>query len=73
MSSIDPGVRRWIASAVFRCLCRQAGTTRAGKSFSSDYPFEEMEEASEWFNAAEIGEKIGRENAKRLFKLEALG
>jgi len=27
-----------------------------------------MEEASQWFNAAEIGE-----NAKRLFKLEALG
>jgi hypothetical protein len=49
-------------------LCRRAGTTRAGKSFYSDYPFEEMEEASQWFNAAEIGE-----NAKRLFKLEALG
>jgi len=28
-----------------------------------------MEEASRWVNAAEIGEK----NAKRLFKLEALG
>jgi len=27
-----------------------------------------MEEASQWFNAAEVGE-----NAKRLFKLEALG
>jgi len=27
-----------------------------------------MEETSQWFNAAEIGE-----NAKRLFKLEALG
>jgi predicted TIM-barrel fold metal-dependent hydrolase len=44
--------------------------------FSSDYPFEEMEEASQWFDAAEIGEndreKIGRENAKSLFKLEAL-
>jgi predicted TIM-barrel fold metal-dependent hydrolase len=44
--------------------------------FSSDYPFEEMEEASQWFDAAEIGEndreKIGRENAKRLFKLETL-
>jgi len=44
--------------------------------FSSDYPFEEMEEASQWFDAAEIGEndreKIGRENAKTLFELEAL-
>src|SRR5471030_1907106 len=22
MSSIDPGIRQWIASAVFQCLCR---------------------------------------------------
>lgn len=41
--------------------------------FSTDYPFEEMEEASDWFDAAEIGEndkqEIGRDNARRLFKL----
>ncbi|WP_153099076.1 amidohydrolase family protein [Paraburkholderia hayleyella] len=41
--------------------------------FSADYPFEVMEEASTWFDAAEIGEndrqKIGRDNARRLFKL----
>jgi 2,3-dihydroxybenzoate decarboxylase len=41
--------------------------------FSSDYPFEEMEEAATWFDAAEIGENdreaIGRDNARRLFKL----
>jgi gamma-resorcylate decarboxylase len=57
-------------------LCRRPGTPRVSKSFSSDYLFEEMEEASRWFDAAEIGEnnreKIGRENAKRLFKLDTL-
>jgi predicted TIM-barrel fold metal-dependent hydrolase len=41
--------------------------------FSTDYPFEAMEEASEWFDHAEICEndrvKIGRDNAKRLFRL----
>jgi predicted TIM-barrel fold metal-dependent hydrolase len=41
--------------------------------FSTDYPFEEMEEAATWFDAAEIGENdreaIGRDNAKRLFRL----
>ncbi|MBY8608804.1 MAG: amidohydrolase [Burkholderia sp.] len=41
--------------------------------FSTDYPFETMEEASTWFDAAEIGDndrqKIGRDNAKRLFRL----
>jgi len=41
--------------------------------FSTDYPFEEVREAAEWFDAAPISEadraKIGRENARRLFKL----
>ncbi|WP_235993884.1 amidohydrolase family protein [Paraburkholderia solitsugae] len=41
--------------------------------FSTDYPFETMEEASAWFDRAEIGDndrqKIGRDNAKRLFRL----
>lgn len=41
--------------------------------FSTDYPFETMEEASSWFDHAEIGEndkqKIGCDNAKRLFRL----
>ncbi|MNC69039.1 Amidohydrolase [compost metagenome] len=41
--------------------------------FSSDYPFEDMEEATHWFDHAEIGEndreKIGRHNAHKLFKL----
>ena len=41
--------------------------------FSSDYPFEGVEEASTWFDNASISEpdriKIGRTNAINLFKL----
>lgn len=39
--------------------------------FSSDYPYESMREAAEWFDNADISEsdriKIGRDNATRLF------
>ena len=42
--------------------------------FSTDYPFETMIEASEWFDNVQIGEadrlKIGRSNAIELFKLK---
>lgn len=41
--------------------------------FSIDYPFEKFQDACCWFDTVEISigdrEKIGRENAKRLFKL----
>jgi 2,3-dihydroxybenzoate decarboxylase len=41
--------------------------------FSTDYPFESVKEAAEWFDATPISEgdklKIGRENALKLFKL----
>ena len=41
--------------------------------FSMDYPYEDMESAVTWFDSALIGEngrnKIGRENAKQLFRL----
>jgi gamma-resorcylate decarboxylase len=41
--------------------------------FSTDYPFEDVREAAEWFDAVSISErdrrKIGRENARALFKL----
>ena len=41
--------------------------------FSTDYPFEEVSEAAQWFDAASISEtdrrKIGRENARKLFRL----
>lgn len=42
--------------------------------FSTDWPFENIDHAADWFDAASISEpdrfKIGRENARRLFKLE---
>jgi predicted TIM-barrel fold metal-dependent hydrolase len=42
--------------------------------FSTDHPFESMKEASDWFDACEIGENdreaIGYRNARRLFKLD---
>ncbi|MGO8916611.1 MAG: amidohydrolase family protein [Stellaceae bacterium] len=41
--------------------------------FSTDYPFEEIAEAAEWFDRAPISEndrlKIGRRNAQQLFRL----
>ena len=41
--------------------------------FSSDWPFESIKDASNWFDSASISEndraKIGRHNAQRLFKL----
>ena len=41
--------------------------------FSTDYPFEEVNEAAEWFDQVSISEadrlKIGRLNAMQLFKL----
>ena len=41
--------------------------------YAVDYPFESFEEASRWFDNCEISEtdrnKIGRENARRLFGL----
>lgn len=42
--------------------------------FSVDYPFEKFEDGCTWFDNAEMNTgdrlKIGRENAKRLFKLQ---
>lgn len=41
--------------------------------FSTDWPFENVDHASDWFNATSIAEadrrKIGRTNAQKLFKL----
>ena len=43
--------------------------------FSTDWPFENVDQAAEWFDTAPISEadrmKIGRTNAIRLFKLES--
>lgn len=42
--------------------------------FSTDWPFENIDHAADWFDVASISEadrvKIGRTNARRLFKLE---
>ncbi|WP_298106765.1 amidohydrolase family protein [Bradyrhizobium sp.] len=42
--------------------------------FSTDWPFENIDHASDWFDAAPISEidrqKIGRDNARALFKLK---
>ena len=41
--------------------------------FSTDWPFENIDHAANWFDACPISEhdrlKIGRENARRLFRL----
>jgi gamma-resorcylate decarboxylase len=43
--------------------------------FSTDWPFENVDHAADWFDAASISEpdrrKIGRDNALRLFKLQS--
>ena len=43
--------------------------------FSTDWPFENVDHACTWFDAASISEadraKIGRDNARRLFRLDA--
>lgn len=55
-----------------RNAMEELGTERV--LFSTDYPFESMKEASDWFDACEIGENdreaIGYRNARRLFKLD---
>lgn len=41
--------------------------------YSVDYPFEKHEDAASWFDHCEISDndrlKIGRDNARKLFKL----
>lgn len=59
--------------AAFRCTIEALGTEQL--YFSSDYPFERMQDASDWFdNTTVISEeerlKIGRTNAIRLFGLK---
>ncbi|MFI6317096.1 amidohydrolase family protein [Nonomuraea sp. NPDC050556] len=63
-------------SGNFRTMAMRGAMDEIGGDrvlFSTDYPFEDMEEAARWFDNAEIGDndrlKIGRENARRLFKL----
>jgi len=55
----------------FRCGLDVMGPDRM--FFSSDYPFEKMDEAANWFDKTPLSEserlKIGRTNAIKLFKL----
>ena len=58
--------------AAFRCTIDVLGADRV--CFSSDYPFERMQDAADWFdNTGVVSDedrfKIGRKNAMKLFKL----
>ena len=57
----------------FRCTVDVLGTDRV--YFCSDYPFERMQDASDWFDNTTVvsdddKEKIGRTNAMKLFDLD---
>jgi 2,3-dihydroxybenzoate decarboxylase len=56
------------------CIEELGGANRI--MFSTDYPFESFHDACTWFDGLELKEgeqeAIGRENAKRLFKLEGV-
>ena len=56
----------------FQCAISELGIDHV--MFSVDYPFEDMEEASPWFDQLTLGTasqyKIGRKNALDLFKLD---
>ena len=59
--------------ATFRCAVDVLGVDRM--YFSSDYPFERMQDASDWFDNTTVinddeRQKIGRTNAIQLFGLE---
>ena len=59
--------------AAFRCAVNMLGVDRM--YFSSDYPFERMRDAADWFDNTKVvnnkdRRKIGRENAIRLFELD---
>lgn len=65
-------------SGSFRTQCLINSISEIGSDrvlFSTDYPFEELSDAASWFDAASISEndreKIGRQNAVRLFKLDS--
>lgn len=59
--------------ATLRCALEMLGSEKL--YFSSDYPFERMEDAARWFDGSQVlsdeeRQKIGRQNAIRLFKLD---
>jgi predicted TIM-barrel fold metal-dependent hydrolase len=59
--------------AAFRCTLEVLDNDKV--YFSSDYPFEQMEDAADWYDATAVipdeqRRRIGRDNAVRLFKLD---
>ncbi len=59
--------------AAFRCTLETLDNDKV--YFSADYPFEKMEDASDWYDATDVIAdeqklKIGRANAIKLFKLD---
>ncbi len=59
--------------AAFRCTLEMLNNDQV--YFSSDYPFEKMEDASDWYDATDVISdaqrlKLGRTNAINLFKLD---
>jgi 2,3-dihydroxybenzoate decarboxylase len=56
----------------FQCALRVMGVEHM--FFSTDYPFERMEDASEWFDNTQLSDaeqlQVGRTNAIKLFKLD---
>ena len=61
------------SDAPFRCALEVMGAGRL--YFSTDYPFETMDDATEWFDGTSVidataKQQIGRENAIRLFNLD---
>ena len=62
--------------AAFRCAVDVLGVDRM--YFCSDYPFERMQDAADWFDNTDVIDdsarlKIGRTNAIRLFDLDGAG
>ena len=62
--------------AAFRCAVDVLGVERM--YFCSDYPFERMQDAADWFDNTHVVDeeakiKIGRTNAIRLFNLQERG
>lgn len=63
----------FFSDPAFKCTLEVMGTDRV--YFSADYPFEKMEDASDWYDATTTiadsdKEKIGRTNAIKLFDLD---
>ena len=59
------------STPAFNCAMQVMGSDRI--LFSTDYPFENMEDAASWFESCPMAEvdrtKIAYANAKKLFKL----